>query len=99
MVDPATGELDHRGDRVVGRRVDHVARAELLRQHELRREPVHRDDVCRAGETCGLDRVETDTAAADHYNGVTAHDAALSTAPTPVVTPQPMSAAFSSGIS
>ena len=95
----AAGERLHLLDRIALRRVDDVGRAELLRGLALQRLRVDRDDAARArrcarpGSRPGRRRRSRGRRRSSP--GLTC--AVLSAAPTPVVTPQPMSASCSSG--
>ena len=70
VVDAAAGELDD-GEHRIGRgRVDDVGGAERLRELELRRDTVDRDDATGADDGGALDHVQADAAAADDGDGL-----------------------------
>ena len=96
---PPVSSATPRGD-VLAPGVDRMGRAEGARGGELARLDVDGDDRRAAGEPGALDGVEADAAAADDDDARPGLDAAvLTTAPTPVSTPQAMSDALSSGTS
>ena len=99
VVDAATaGELLHLRDRVALVGVDEVGGAERLGELALHLDRVDRDDRDAPAMRAALDHRLADAAAADDRHGRAGVHAraVLSAAPTPVVTPQPMSASWSS---
>src|SRR5438046_1284359 len=70
----AAADRLHARDGILGGRVDDVGGAELLGPRELLRHHVHRDDLARADELGGLDRVEPHAAAAPHRHARAGRD-------------------------
>ena len=101
VVDPgAAGQCAHRLDRVVLGAVDEICGAGPHRHLALGVEHVDGDDLAGAADARALDDRQPDPAAAEHRDGLAGLEPGVRrAAPTPVNTPQPTSAALSSGSS
>jgi hypothetical protein len=96
----AVGQLFHLRDRIAVLHIDDVGGAELGRKLQLHRIVVDGDDAPDANDRRTIDRRHANAAAADHHHRFAGPTlAVLKIAPAPVMTPQPISAGRSSGIS
>ena len=95
----AAGERADGLDRIVLGAVDDVGGADALGHLQLAVEHVDADDLAGAADARALHDRQPDAAAAEHRDGLArpAGRSVRSAAPTPVRTPQPTSAARSSG--